>query len=161
MSLQNNHFCIDSIGSFTMKQPLHSTAFLWLTSIFLMANEASTTAPIALSAPEIDLPLCYMQIPDGRTLDLSPLCGQQPQVIIANQTSDGDILTGWIINQTKKDVHSIKVNYVVVNTDGQVTQKNFVEAEPSTLSPGQTASFKVHVIAGDSKLQATSVDWKN
>lgn len=143
-----------------MKQPLHSTAFLWVAAIVLLANEASTTAPVALAAPEIDPPLCYMQTADGRTLDLSSLCGQQPQVIIATQTSDGDILTGRIINQTKKDVHSIKVNYVVVDSNGQVTQKNVVDAEPSTLSPGQTASFKVHVIAGDSRLKATSVDWQ-
>ncbi len=149
-----------------MQKTLHLTAFLWIASSLLVNYHPSSNSWIPnfkaarASASEIDTPFCYMQTSDGRTLDLTQLCGQKPQVIIADQTSDGDILTGRIINETQKTVHSIEVSYNVIGLDGKVIKSSYVNAEPSTLNPGQSGSFKVHTIVGDGKLKATSVNWK-
>ncbi|MFE1745416.1 FxLYD domain-containing protein [Coleofasciculus sp. H7-2] len=150
----------------TMQKSLHLTIFLWIASILFVNHHSSSNSWMAnfqaagASASEIDMPFCYIQTSDGRTLDLTQLCGQKPQVIIADQTSDGDILTGRIINETQKTVHSIEVSYNVVGFDGKVIKSSSVNAEPSTLSAGQSGSFKVHTIVGDGKLRATSVNWE-
>ncbi|MEP0881766.1 FxLYD domain-containing protein [Trichocoleus sp. ST-U3] len=149
-----------------MQKPIYLTTFLWIASILFGNYHPSSNSWIPIfqavraSASEIDMPFCYMQTSDGRTLDLTQLGGEKPQVIIADQTSDGDILTGRIINETQKTVHSIEVTYNVVGLDGKVIKSSSVNAEPSTLNPGQSGSFKVHTIIGDGKLRATSVNWK-
>ncbi|MBD2537591.1 hypothetical protein H6G60_01905 [Coleofasciculus sp. FACHB-SPT36] len=150
----------------TMQKTLTLTISFWIASIFFGNHQSSGNSwitnlqAVRASASEIDMPFCYMQTSDGRTLDLTQLCGEKPQVIIADQTSDGDILTGRIINETQKTVHSIEVTYNVVGLDGKVIKSSSVNAEPSTLNPGQSGSFKVHTIIGDGKLRATSVNWK-
>ncbi|MBD2743282.1 FxLYD domain-containing protein [Coleofasciculus sp. FACHB-1120] len=150
----------------SMQKSLRLTTFLGIASIFSVNYHPFSNSWIAnfqaesASASEIDMPFCYMQTSDGRTLDLTQLCGQKPQVIIADQTSDGDILTGRIINETQKIVRSIEVSYNVVGLDGKVIKRSSVSAEPSILNPGQSGSFKVHTIVGDGKLQATSVNWE-
>ncbi|MEW5860559.1 MAG: FxLYD domain-containing protein [Cyanobacteriota bacterium] len=149
-----------------MQKQLRLTTLLWIASSLFVNHHSSNNSWIAnfqavsASVSEIDTPFCYMQTSDGRTLDLTQLCGQKPQVIIADQTSDGDILTGRIINETQKTVHSIEVTYNVIGLDGKVIKKSSVNAEPSTLNPGQSGSFKVHTIVGDGKLRATSVNWQ-
>lgn len=105
--------------------------------------------------------VCYMQTADGRTVNLGSLCGTQlqPQIVISDLTSDGDILTGRVVNKTGEIVRSTRVNYVALSSNSKVLKDGFTYTEPSTLKPGQSASFKISVDVGDGSLRTTSVAW--
>lgn len=151
-------------------------------SIFLL----SLLSNISLSAPllannitpesELDVPLCYMQTPDGKTVNLVNLCGQSDsnsttpkvcnansnnaKVVIANSNYDGNFLIGTVINQTCKTVKYIKVNYEVLDRSGNLIDNGFIYAQPVNVEPGQSASFRGAVTSG-AKVQATHLDWQD
>lgn len=124
---------------------------------------------------EFDVPLCYMQAPDGSRINLDALCGQDratdtspgkpctakiaaADLAIAGVNYSGDLLTGQVTNKTCKTVKYLKVNYEVLDETGNVIDSGFMYAQPSTVPPGQSASFRGQVAKG-AKVQATHVDW--
>ncbi|OCR01224.1 hypothetical protein BCD67_17475 [Oscillatoriales cyanobacterium USR001] len=129
---------------------------------------------IAIENSEIDLPLCYMQTPDGKTINLVNMCGSQnnsttPKICtpnsndaklsIANYNYDGNFLTGNVINSTCKTVKYIKVNYEVLDESGNLIDNGFIYAQPVNVEPGKSASFRGAVVSG-AKVQATHLDWQ-
>jgi hypothetical protein len=125
---------------------------------------------------ELDVPLCYLQTPDGKTVDLVNMCGKNnsdssppkvcnansnnAKVSIANYNYDGSFLTGQILNQTCKTVKYIKVNYEVLDQSGNLIDNGFIYAQPVKVEPGQLASFRGAVASG-AKVQATHLDWQD
>ncbi|HIK27388.1 MAG: FxLYD domain-containing protein [Oscillatoriaceae bacterium SKW80] len=123
---------------------------------------------------EIDVPLCYMQAPDGRRINLDKLCGQQrspanavkqctdkitaADLPLANVNYSGDFLSGQVKNNTCKTVKYLKVNYQVLDEMGNIIDNGFIYAQPSTVPPGESASFRGQVARG-AKVEATHVDW--
>jgi len=154
--------------------------FTQFSSIFLITFVSSIAFSDSLLAdssavenPEVDVPLCYMQTPDGRTLDLVNMCGQENtpstqkvctwetnagKVSIANSSYDGNFLIGQVLNQTCKNLKYIKVNYEVLDESGNIIDNGFIYAQPVNVEPGQSASFRGAVVPG-AKVQATHLDW--
>ncbi|MEG4805698.1 FxLYD domain-containing protein [Microcoleus sp. ARI1-B5] len=135
----------------------------------LLANSTNTKIQIS----QIDEPFCYMKTPDGKTVDLGKLCEKQPtpgtaqtcitganmaaKVSIAQANYDGKFFSGQVINQGCKTIKNVKVNYEVLDDSGNLIDNGFIDAQPVTLAPGQSAAFRGAVVAG-AKVQATHAD---
>jgi hypothetical protein len=104
---------------------------------------ADATNMIAQNS-SVDEPFCYIKTPDGKTVDLGKLC-------------DGNFLSGQVLNQGCKTIKNVKVNYEVLDESGNLIDNGFIYAEPVTLAPGQSATFRGAVVAG-AKVQATHAD---
>ena len=121
----------------------------------------------------IDEPFCYMRTPDGKTVDLGKLCEKQPalgtsqtcipgsnmaaKVSIAATNYDGNFFSGQVLNLGCKIIKNVKVNYEVLDESGNLIDNGFIFAQPVTLAPGQSATFRGAVVAG-AKVQATHAD---
>lgn len=135
----------------------------------LLANSTNT---IAQNSP-VDEPFCYMKTPDGKTVDLGKLCEKPPasgtsqtcitganmaaKVSIAQANYDGKIFSGKVFNQGCKTIKNVKVNYEVLDESGNLIDSGFIDAQPATLAPGESAAFRGAVVAG-AKVQATHAD---
>ena len=127
---------------------------------------------IAQNLP-VDEPFCYMKTPDGKTVDLGKLCEKPPasgtsqtciaganmvaKVSIAQANYDGKFFSGKVFNQGCKTIKNVKVNYEVLDELGNLIDNGFIDAQPATLAPGQSATFRGAVVAG-AKVQATYAD---
>jgi hypothetical protein len=135
----------------------------------LLANSTNT---IAQNSP-IDEPFCYMKTPDGKTVNLGKLCEKPPvsgtsptcitganmaaKVSIAQANYDGKIFSGKVFNQGCQIIKNVKVNYEVLDESGNLIDNGFIDAQPATLAPGESAAFRGAVVAG-AKVQATHAD---
>jgi len=133
---------------------------------------ANATNMIAQNTP-VNEPLCYIKTPDGKTVDLGKLCDKQPasgtsqtcipganisaKVSIATANYDGKFFSGQVLNQGCKTIKNVKVNYEVLDESGNLIDNGFIYAQPVTLAPGQSATFRGAVVAG-AKVQATHAD---
>ena len=133
---------------------------------------ADSTNPVAQNSA-FDEPFCYMKTPDGKTVDLGKLCNKQPasgssqtcitgsniaaKVSIAQANYDGNFFSGQVMNQGCKVIKNVKVNYEVLDESGNLIDNGFIDAQPVTLAPGQSAAFRGEVVAG-AKVQATHAD---
>jgi len=133
---------------------------------------ANATNMIAQNT-SVDEPFCYIKTPDGKTLNLGKLCEKQPpsgtsqtcipganisaKVSIAAANYDGNFFSGQVLNQGCKTIKNVKVNYEVLDESGNLIDNGFIDAEPVTLAPGQSATFRGAVVAG-AKVQATHAD---
>lgn len=118
-------------------------------------------------------PFCYMQTPDGRTVDLGKLCEKQPagnnsqnciassnisaKMSIASANYDGNFLSGQVINQGCKIIKNVRVNYEVLDEAGNLIDSGFIDAQPAAVAPGKSANFRGPVVAG-AKVRATHAD---
>jgi len=121
------------------------------------------------STPMMDEPLCYMQTNDGRTLNLGKLCSQQPiatapgghrGVTITRMNVKGKLLDGLVTNYTGKSVKSVKVNYEVLDSEGNFLDAGFIDAQPGIIPPGGTASFQKPLNFPGATVQTTYVLWE-
>ena len=120
---------------------------------------------------------CYIQTSDGTTVNLTALCGAQStstvsparvsgadaeagKMPISSVRYDGNFLSGRVTNQTGDTVQGVKVNYEVRDRKGNLIDNGFIDAQPSILSPGESASFSGMTLKG-AKVQPTFVDWSN
>jgi hypothetical protein len=133
---------------------------------------ANVTNMIAQNTP-VNEPFCYIKTPDGKTVDLGKLCDKQPasgtsqtcipganisaKVSIATANYDGNFFSGQVLNQGCKTIKNVKVNYEVLDESGNLIDNGFIYAQPVTLAPGQSATFRGAVVAG-AKVQATHAD---
>ncbi|MEG4851387.1 FxLYD domain-containing protein [Microcoleus sp. B5-D4] len=133
---------------------------------------ADATNTLAQNLP-VDEPFCYMKTPDGKTVDLGKLCDKQPasgtaktcipgsniaaKVSIAAANYDGNFFSGQVLNQGCKTIKNVKVNYEVLDESGNLIDNGFIFAQPVTLAPGQSATFRGAVVAG-AKVVATHAD---
>jgi hypothetical protein len=150
----------------------HLIAVLIATSILFVA-ETAFSHPLTIgdeypvvSSPDTDKPVCYMQTVDGRTLDLSSLCGKknsaqpqaQSQIIISSVRYNSKQMIGYVVNNTNKTVYQPRVNYELLDENGSVTERGSVPTNEETLSPGQTATFQTSM-PGGRNVRTTSVEW--
>ena len=135
----------------------------------LLANSTNFIAQSSL----IDEPFCYLKTPDGRIVDLGKLCKKQPdlgtsqtcipganiaaKVSIVATNYDGNFLSGKAINQGCKIIKNVKVNYEVLDESGNLIDNGFINTQPVTLAPGESAAFRGAVVAG-AKVRATHAD---
>lgn len=120
---------------------------------------------------DIDVPVCYMETANGRIFDLSRLCRTQPETTskcisgaaglpVSQVSYDGNALRGQVTNRTCNPIKLVKVNYQVLDTQGNQIDNGFIYAEPSTIPPGQTASFAETIVSG-AKVNVTHVEWSD
>lgn len=131
-------------------------------TLSLVANTRSVTA--------IDEPLCYMQTPDGRTLNLYYLCRQQSlPTVPANSKGvqitavnyDGKLLRGQVTNFTKNPIKSVKVNYEVLDSNGNTIDTGRVDVQSANIPSGGTASFRENINYPGAKVATTFATWDN
>ncbi len=144
------------------------TTIVCAASMLLIAEKAFSN-PLPVSSPgsgvvssDSNMPVCYIQTPDGRTFNLSSFCRArknqpQPQVAINGLSYEKDRMIGNVVNNTGKTVRSARVNYEVLDQDG-TSIKAVAEVDASTLSPGQSASFEASFGEGY-QARVTSVEW--
>ena len=133
---------------------------------------ADHTNPIVQNSL-IDEPFCYLKTPDGRIVHLGKLCEKQPasgtsqtcipgsniaaKVSIIAANYDGNFFSGKAINQGCKIIKNVKVNYEVLDESGNLIDNGFINTQPITLAPGESAAFRGAVVAG-AKVRATYAD---
>jgi hypothetical protein len=133
---------------------------------------ADSTNTIAQNSP-IDEPFCYLKTPDGKIVDLGKLCEKQPasgttqtcipgsniaaKVSIAVVNYDGNFFSGKVLNQGCKIIKNVKVNYEVLDESGNLIDNGFIDTQPVTLAPGESATFRGAVVAG-ARVRATHAD---
>ncbi len=133
---------------------------------------ADSTNFIVQNSP-IDEPFCYLKTTDGRIVDLGKLCEKQPalrtaqtcipgsniaaKVSIAAANYDGKFFSGKVLNQGCKIIKNVKVNYEVLDESGNLIDNGFIDTQPVTLAPGESAAFRGAVVAG-AKVRATHAD---
>jgi hypothetical protein len=120
----------------------------------------------------IDELLCYMQTGDGRVLNLDRLCGNQPNVqselqalpqlsqdlIISELRNDNGRIIGRVVNQTSQTTDLVRVNYEVVDGNGQMMENTSTYAQPPILEPGQSAIFQIVPPSG-ATARMTAIEW--
>lgn len=137
----------------------------------LLITEKAFSNPLPVSSPgsgvvssDSNVPVCYIQTPDGRTLNLSSFCRvrknqPQPQVAISSLRYKSDRAIGHVVNNTGKAVSSARVNFEVLDKDGSITETGVTYVDASTLRPGESTSFEASVANGN-KVRMTSVEWE-
>lgn len=130
-----------------------------------LALVASTIA--IASADEL---LCYMQTADGRTLNLDKLCRQQSLpnapvnskgVQITAVNYDGKSIRGQVTNLNNKPVKSVKVNYEVLDNNGNIIDAGYVDVQNANIPPGEAVSFQGNINYPGAKVATTFVTWDN
>jgi hypothetical protein len=141
-----------------------------LPGIVLISSLSGNANEPALPISDVELPLCYMETVGGRRIDLKDLCPSMPEdassacssgdagIPISNVRYDGNTLRGQVTNQTCKIVNLIKVNYQVLDEQGNQIDNGFIYAQPSTLAQGKNASFAGAISAG-AEVNITYVEW--
>jgi hypothetical protein len=135
---------------------------------------ADSTNTIAQNSP-IDEPFCYIKTTDGKIIDLGRLCEKRPalgttqtcipgsniaaKVSIAAANYDGKFFSGKVLNQGCKIIKNVKVNYEVLDELGNLIDNGFIDTQPVTLAPGESAAFRGEVVAGV-QVRATHADGK-
>ncbi len=149
---------------------IFSFSFVLAGMVFNRPQVANASYPVMPSS-EVDVPFCYMEMGDGRRVDLRALCRTNTQEIancfsgtagmpISNVRYDGNLLTGQVTNRTCKTVQSVKVNYQVLDNQGNELDNGYIDTQPSTLPQGKTASFG-GAIAPGAKVNVTHIDWSS
>lgn len=135
---------------------------------------AKANYPVVPSS-DLDVPVCYMDTADGRRLDMGALCGPQPEagskpapscrenlgsaaaMEIGRVNYQGNVLTGRVTNQSCETIENIRVNYRVMDEEGNQIDNGFIYARPSTVAPGETAEFR-GTIASGADVEVTHAD---
>jgi hypothetical protein len=133
---------------------------------------AYSTNTIAQNS-QIDEPFCYIKTTDGKIIDLGRLCEKRPasgttqtcipgsniaaKVSIVAANYDGKFFSGKVMNQGCKIIKNVKVNYEVLDESGNLIDNGFIETQPVTLAPGESATFRGAVVAGG-QVRATHAD---
>jgi len=111
---------------------------------------------------DTDKLVCYMKTPDSQILNLDSLCRNRqiqpppPPIVVRELTYDGEHLVGLVINNSKKTINSVSVNYEVLDQNEKVIEKGAI-TKRQALRPGETASFEGLMENGGS-LRITSVE---
>lgn len=125
-----------------------------------------------VSNSDTDEPVCYMQTVDGRTVNLSSLCGKkisdqfqaepqaEPQVVISDVSYNGDYLVTHVVNQTGITVHNVRVTYKFIGENSNVIESSSTDTDAQTLKPGQAATLQTFMPRG-SQVRSISVRWKD
>jgi hypothetical protein len=118
-----------------MLKSFHLTAVLWAASI-LFITETALTGPLTVgskfpaeTSSDTDKPVCYMQIANGRTLNLSSLCGKKPSA------------------QPQE----------FIDEDRSVIDRGVTDTDRGTLSPRQAATQDDVFDSSGNKVRTTSV----
>lgn len=146
-------------------------SFLLLGIVFSHPLLANTNDPIEVNS-EVDLPFCYLDTTQGR-MDLRNLCGSQPEeantcgsnadaagMPISNIRYDGNSLRGQVTNRTCKTVTLVKINYQVLDEQGNEIDNGVFEVQPARITQGKTASFG-GAIAPGSEVKITHLEWSD
>jgi hypothetical protein len=67
-------------------------------------------------------------------------------------------MKGLIVNNIGKPVYNARVNYEVIDENGNVIDKGAIYADQPMLSSGQTNTFEAYMPSG-AKVRTTSVEW--
>ncbi|MCC3421014.1 MAG: hypothetical protein JGK24_26175 [Microcoleus sp. PH2017_29_MFU_D_A] len=134
----------------------------------LIADSTNTLAQNSL----INEPFCYLKTTEGKIVDLGKLCEKQPsgssptcitganiaaKVSIATANYDGSFFSGKVLNQGCKIIKNVKVNYEVLDESGNLIDNGFIDTQPVSLAPGESAAFRGAVVAG-AKVRATHAE---
>lgn len=117
----------------------------------LSANSQFANSSKRQASPNLalELPPCYLQTTDGRVVNLERLCssGRRSLVAISSVVYNNNFVMGRIVNQSRKAVYGIQINYQIVNEDGTLDRQT-ASPEPPSLQPQQVGAFEVVIPAG-------------
>ena len=154
-------------------------AVLWV----VQSTSALSVPKRTTQSPAIDW-LCYAKLPSGQVVNLAMLCQQSPnlsetiapgevefamtsntQVSIKEAQYVAGRLSGQVTNNTNKPVRNIKVNYEVLDSEGNVVDGGFIQTGIGTISPGDSTTFngtasEAAMVSG-SKVRVTFAEWSN
>lgn len=131
---------------------------------------ASETLPVLPSLPQTYTPFCYLQTPNGRIINLEYLClpstdndqnridAESGQLRVISYEHTNNVFTGVIVNETDKPINQLKVNYEVLDEQGNQIDTGFIEAQPGTIAPGERAVFSGRVAPG-AEAKPTFLEW--
>lgn len=152
-----------------MLKSLNFTVAFATASVVLIANTASSQPPIVSSKYPVvvisdnDEPVCYMQVSDGRTLDLTRLCEKKPSdrllLSVVDIIHEDNYMIGRVINRSNKTIYQARVNYEVISQNGGVIERGAIASEPATLNPGQIGIFQTFM-PGDKNVRTTFAEGK-
>ncbi len=143
-----------------------------LSEALFLSVQANPT-DLLVNQTQVDVPVCYMQTPEGKQVNLTRLCGTTSRqntaqscatevnakaVPIMDVNYTRNILTGQVQNKTCEILKYIKVNYEVLDEAGNTIDNGYIYAEPLMLKPGEVASFRGIVTSG-ATVQTTHLDW--
>jgi hypothetical protein len=124
-----------------------SSILLVTESAFSQPSFSSSKYPV-VPISDIDKLVCYMRTENSRVLDLNSLCKTKPYVAISNLFYANGRLLGRVANKSDQTVFQTKVNYEIIGDLGNVIGRGAITTEPSTLNPGQTATFQTFMLSG-------------
>lgn len=139
----------------------------------LMTKIALATSPTA-SSSEVSSLYCYMQINDGKTLNLAALCGDSTpksstevisdadkKVIVSDLSYDDYTLKGQASNQTGETIKSATINYEVLDSEGKLVDAGLIESKSLSVPPGDTIPFEKQTNQNHpgGQIRITSIDW--
>lgn len=142
-----------------------------IASLLLAPLLAKANYPVVPSS-DLDVPVCYMDTADGRRLDMGALCESEPDskparncranlgsaaMEIRQVNYKGNVLTGRVTNQSCETIENIRVNYRVMDEEGNQIDNGFIYAKPSKVAPGETADFR-GTIASGADVEVTHAD---
>lgn len=144
--------------------------FFLVTGIVLNRSQLANASYLVVPNSDVDAPFCYMEMADGRRIDLRNLCASKEDdttctsgeagMVISNVRYEGNSLTGQVTNRTCKSVNLVKVNYQILDNQGNEIDNGYIDTQPSIIPQGKTASFG-GAIAPGAKVNVTHVDWSN
>lgn len=76
---------------------------------------------------------------------------------ISNVRYTGNLLSGQVSNDTGKPITAVRVNYEVLDRNGNVIDSGYIEAQPFVIPPGGSATFQGYV-SGGARVQTTFVE---
>ena len=150
-----------------MLNSLDWTVALATASLLFMAKTAFSQPPtVSYKYPVVPSSdtgqlVCYMQTVDGKTLNLSSLCGKktnvQSQLLLSGVVYEDDNMIGHVINKSNQTIYQARVNYEVIGENDSVIDRGTLATDPPTLSPGQMATFQAF-LPGGRQVRTTSVE---
>lgn len=150
-----------------MLNSLNWTVALATASLLFMTKTAFSQPPTVsynypvVPASDTDQLVCYMQTVDGKTLNLSRLCGKktsvQSQLLLSGVVYEDDNMIGHVINKSSQTVYQSRVNYEVIGENGSVIDRGTLATDPPTLSPGQVGTFQAF-LPGGRQVRTTPVE---
>ncbi len=152
------------LKSFSLISIISAASILFVSNMAFSNSLPTGSIYPEVQSPDIAQPVCYMQTPDDRTLDLSRLCEKKPsnqiQLIISDVVREDGFLIANVVNKSNKTVYQTKVNYEVIGKNGSVIERGAIATQPATLSPGQTGIFQT-VIPGNTNVRTTFAEGKD
>jgi hypothetical protein len=84
-----------------------------------------------------------------------------PQLVVQDAYYSNGLLSGQLTNNTGQPIKNVKVNYEILDAEGNIIDGGFVAANVPPIAPGESMSFRGAMLAEGSKVRVTFAEWSN